>query len=1042
MKIFKQVLIFTPIYKSNLFIFSFLFSLVFFFNLPKTSSQVKITVEDTYLNSCFFPNVDVEIRVEDFSNILSMQYSFNWDPSVLLFLNTNNHNTTLSGLGSGNFGDSDANLGRLTFAWIDPFLNGVSLPDGSVIYKIRFSVISPLSLPTAVDISNIPLAIEISGINGIIDPIIDNGQVILDDQVSPTIENCPSDITVDPAPECLTSVDWTPPSLVDDCDPPGSLFSTYDPGDLFDIGVTTVTYSALDNSGNEAPTCNFTVTVLDPPPISMDCIDELTIKVPPGVDSTIVPGIAPIFSFNCDNEGYSYTLSGETVGSGIGNPDGIYFNFGTTIVTFTTDNSGLTCSTNVNVIQTDCVPCYDQLYSESFDNGIPSEWTISGLWEYSPNGKAEGGLYWNNREAIGSSSGGGAAVLNSDTAAVAGIPFPHIGTLTSPVLDFSAQSEVYLKFTQYYRNNSSSTNVEVLSNTGWVEVHNNDNVTTNVETAYNDVVRIDISNLAAGNPSVQVRFNFNGNRYFWLVDDVMFSPCYPYPETFPAYLADSLITCCIPYDVDENMAPFVPDEIVIEWTEPTPEDSIKQNIRDSFGVISYLECCNYLELWTIGGPVIPENSGPDSTGASIGIKGIVRGADAMTEIDEAECNFYQWNELYCCTEETTKPPPNLPQGTSDQIVIAVLDTGIDWENEKFSPYLFDHEVNNSCFTDDEFGWNFVDDNNLPFDDHCPGHGTHVAGIVAQNLKAHSDDDINCGYRILPVKICDKKGLSTLYRAGCGTYYAVDQGAHVLSDSWGYYNVDSEILRNALEKAKKDSVLVITAAGNDHIDMDDIHQQYPACHTNDNVITVASVDTANTSNLDFIFSDFSNYSPGFVDIGAPGEDILSCVQNNLPKEKSGTSMATPAVSAAAAIGYHCFGNEMTRIKNQILHLNQGWLFGDLTDSIDMGRVLNFNVFADCSCYTSIEELNFTEASIANIYPNPGSDFINVEVLKSNGGNWKLEIYNSFGQKVLSQNKSHITSGQTIEINIGHLAPGLYWINIKQGDIIWASKIVKQ
>ncbi len=1015
----------------------------------KTTAQspVHFIVDDASLNGCFFPNVDVAIMVEDFSDIISMQYSINWDPNVLTFVNTNSYN--LSNLTNSNFGTSQVNSGNLTLSWLDPSFMGVTLVDGQTIFNIRFSP-NPLGLPTPVEISNTPLQIEVANSNGIIEYVLTDGQVIFEDNTPPILENCPSDMTVDVSPDCETAeVSWTLPTFTDDCTPPGTLNSTHNPGDPFPVGTTTVTYTAIDNSGNESPSCNFNITVLDPPdppPFSIECISEVTVKVPPEVDGTIVSGIAPTLLFNCNNEGFTYTLEGSTEGSGVGYPNGIYFNFGTTTVTYTMNNSGLTCSTIVNVIQTDCVPCNDLIYSETFDNGIPNDWTTSGSWRWTGNGKAEGGMYWNDRDPIGSESLGGAALFDSDSLALAGVDFPHNGTLTSPVLDFSTETEVYLKFTEYYRNHDSRTNVEVFGNTGdWEEVFNSDSVTMNVETSYSNMPRIDISNLAAGSSAVRVRFNFTGDKYFWLLDDVEFHSCFPYPETFPSYLADSLITCCVPYDVDENGAAYVPDEVVINWVDLTP-DTIKQKLRDSFGVISFIECCNWLELWTVGGVVIPEDTSPGPDGASIGIKSIVKGASAKSEIDEADCNHYLWNELNCCEEVINVQEPSFSLGNSDQIIIAPLDTGIDPHHDEFVDLLYKHIPDNPCFPDDEFGWDFVEDDNSPWDEHCLGHGTHVAGIISKNLRANSNIN-DCKYRILPIRVCDPNGQSTVYKVGCGMYYAIDKGANVVNLSLGYY-ADSPIIKGAINESEQNDMIMVAASGNDEINMDGQHQQYPALDPNNNMIAVASVDTiSDPPNLDFIISDFSNYSMNYVDIGAPGDSILSSVLNNMYKKKSGTSMATPAVTAAVAIGYRCLdylGNDVSRIKNDIL--NNAWQFSSLNNYIHMGKVLNFDAFSGigCDCYTtSIDEINNLAGSpLAYIYPNPASDLLIIEPNKSGLVNWKIDLLNSFGHQMLSIKETYVEAGIPIEMKINHLPAGLYLINIREGAYNWTIKFIKQ
>ncbi len=86
--------------------------------------------------------------------------------------------------------------------------------------------------------------------------------VIVEDTVDPVISGCPSDITLCGA----QAVSWTAPTASDNCEV--TLTSTHEPGDLFDLGTTTVVYTATDAAGNTA-TCSFDVTINANPIISI-----------------------------------------------------------------------------------------------------------------------------------------------------------------------------------------------------------------------------------------------------------------------------------------------------------------------------------------------------------------------------------------------------------------------------------------------------------------------------------------------------------------------------------------------------------------------------------------------------------------------------------------------------------------------------------------------------------------------------------------------------------------------------------------------------
>ena len=159
---------------------------------------------------------------------------------------------------------------------------------------------------------------------------------------APTITGCPSNRTVSlPAGACQVGGGWTAPTASDNCTL-ASFTSTKNPTDLLGIGLTTVTYTAVD-SYNNTSTCSFTVTVIDDKkPVISNCPTDITIEATSSCQA-IASWTAPTVSDNC-----SATLS-------VDRASGTIFPFGTTVVTYTaTDpsNNMITCSFNVKVVDT------------------------------------------------------------------------------------------------------------------------------------------------------------------------------------------------------------------------------------------------------------------------------------------------------------------------------------------------------------------------------------------------------------------------------------------------------------------------------------------------------------------------------------------------------------------------------------------------------------------------------------------------------------------------------------------------------------------
>lgn len=209
---------------------------------------------------------------------------------------------------------------------------------------------------------------------------------------------------------------------------------------------------------------------------------------------------------------------------------------------------------------------------------------------------------------------------------------------------------------------------------------------------------------------------------------------------------------------------------------------------------------------------------------------------------------------------------------SEQIKVAVVDTGVNLSH----PDLADKLVQ---------GYDFVDGDSQPED--LNGHGTHVAGIAAaltDNRRGISG--IAPESRIIPVRVLDRDGNGGLDRVARGIIYAANQGAAVINLSLGA-PYEAYTLRRAIDYAVNQGSIVVAAAGNDGTTT----PNYPAAYAQ--VIAVGSVDSSDRK------SGFSNFGT-WVDVAAPGTDILSTYDNGYYAYLSGTSMAAPHVAGLAAL----------------------------------------------------------------------------------------------------------------------------------------------
>lgn len=234
-------------------------------------------------------------------------------------------------------------------------------------------------------------------------------------------------------------------------------------------------------------------------------------------------------------------------------------------------------------------------------------------------------------------------------------------------------------------------------------------------------------------------------------------------------------------------------------------------------------------------------------------------------------------------------------------IVAVIDTGLDVTHPVFTEsgalWVNPNEIpgngiddDGNGFVDDINGWNFAYGNNQVNDD--DGHGTHVAGIV---LKAGMDILANpveeSKVRIMSLKFLDSNGVGTTTDAIQAIYYAVNNGATVLNNSWGASY--SAALLDAIAYSYDHGVSFVAASGNSGTNNDSA-PMYPASFSVPNIISVAA-----TTNLDYL-AYFSNYGKASVHVGSPGLNIYSTYPGGGYAPMSGTSMASPYVAGIAAL----------------------------------------------------------------------------------------------------------------------------------------------
>jgi thermitase len=285
-----------------------------------------------------------------------------------------------------------------------------------------------------------------------------------------------------------------------------------------------------------------------------------------------------------------------------------------------------------------------------------------------------------------------------------------------------------------------------------------------------------------------------------------------------------------------------------------------------------------------------------------------------------------------------------------EIKIAIIDTGIDFSNKElmkrvYTPTAYKKSKNS-------FGYNALDNSNFPFEDELNPHGSHVAGVLLALFP---------NAKIFPIKYYDSKKKSS--KTFSDSYLkalevAVYSDAELINISGGGEEAILEEVR-LLKIAKEKGKVVIVAAGNNaqNISKNNKTQYFPASYGMGHVISVANHNKDNQLALSSNWGDT-------VDIAAYGSSVKSFGVNGKCVSMTGTSQATPIITAIVAMIKAKNGSISNEDVKPFLTQNS-LKYPQINSKIKSG-IANFNIFANLPSKISQVKKDSIKQSLVKLF----------------------------------------------------------------------------
>jgi len=346
-----------------------------------------------------------------------------------------------------------------------------------------------------------------------------------------------------------------------------------------------------------------------------------------------------------------------------------------------------------------------------------------------------------------------------------------------------------------------------------------------------------------------------------------------------------------------------------------------------------------------------------------------------------------WDILY-----NPESPAFNVNADKDPIVVAVIDTGVDWTHEELQGRMFEDANGNII------GYDFIDNDNYPMDE--DGHGTIIATIIAANSNNEIGiAGISWDAKIMPIRILGSSTYGDFRLIDEAIRFAVDHGADVIN-----FSVVSPVLQSDLTEvvqyAYDNNVVIVAAAGNSNVNL--TSTPWTLINNENDTNMILGVGALNSANEKFVSSNFGKG----VDVSAPGTNLVVVDYDSSNSDvgyyfASGTSMATALVSGEVALikSLHRDWNSKQIIET-VINTATPFVVGDLqgmgSGRIDVQAALGVNLYSvktpivtaeDKTVYIIIKDNCVVPITSPDVFLGLGYDWEDIVEAKD----YELEFY---------------------------------------------------